>query len=460
MSSFKQIRWFICLLWLSSIVSCNKKALLDKKPSSNTFIPTTLDDFRYLLDNDFYMNETPALGELSADNFYLLYPFWQLISTKERNAFIWAPDIYEKQGIVDDWNLPYKQVFYANVVLEAIEKLPITSANELEWRAVKGTALFIRGNAFYNLSQVFATVYDSATANKDLGIPIRLKPDIEETSVRATVKQSYDQLLADLKEASSLLPRAIEFNNRNRPCKPAALALLARAYLSMRAYGLAGTYADSCLQLYAALVNYDTIKQNVSLPFTRFNAETLYQSRIQASTDVLESIRVPDCIVDSGLYRSYATNDLRKIIFFTNGTNGPNTKGGYSGSIFTFSGLATDEVYLIRAECKARANDPVGAMEDLNYLLSFRWKANTFVPMVATTVAEALAVILQERRKELVFRGQRFTDLRRLNKEGANITLTRILNGETYTLRPNERRYVLPIPPDVIQLTGMPQNSR
>jgi len=52
----------------------------------------------------------------------------------------------------------------------------------------------------------------------------------------------------------------------------------------------------------------------------------------------------------------------------------------------------------------------------------------------------------------------RYTDLKRLNKEGANITLTRFIKGQTYTLLPNDPRYALPIPDDVIQVSGMPQN--
>ncbi|HBI87240.1 MAG TPA: RagB/SusD family nutrient uptake outer membrane protein, partial [Sphingobacterium sp.] len=47
-----------------------------------------------------------------------------------------------------------------------------------------------------------------------------------------------------------------------------------------------------------------------------------------------------------------------------------------------------------------------------------------------------------------------------LNKEGAGITLQRKLNGQTYTLHPGDQRFALPIPEDIIALTGMPQNPR
>ncbi len=461
MRKIEFIHWIAYIACLTFFASCNKSKLLNEKPSTDIFIPTTLEDFRALLDKESDNNETPTLGELSADNFYLQYPYWQLITTKERNTYIWADDIYQGEGKVDDWNLPYKQVFNANVVLDGLTRLPMTSSNEKEWKAVKGAALFMRGYGFYNLAQVFSPLYDSATAeSNNLGIPLRLTPDIETKSVRSTMKQTYDQLIGDLKEASALLPVLLEYNNRNRPCRPAAYAMLARVYLSMRAYGTAAIYADSCLRLYSTLIKYDTINAALQYPFDKLNQETLYQTRLLGSTNVLASTLFPDCIVDSILFRSYAVNDLRPRLFYITGPYGPTIKSSYSGSIYLFSGLAIDEVYLVRAECYARAGKTNAAMSDLNTLLRTRWKANTFIEYTADDPQQALSLILTERRKELAFRGLRWTDLRRLNQEGASITLTRNLNGTIYILRPGERKYVLPIPPDVIAITGMPQNPR
>jgi hypothetical protein len=135
-------------------------------------------------------------------------------------------------------------------------------------------------------------------------------------------------------------------------------------------------------------------------------------------------------------------------------------KGGYSGSQPPFSGMATDEAYLIRAECAARAGNTGSALNDLNALLSKRWVTGTYTPYATASPGALLDTILVERRKELPFRGVRWTDLRRLNKRGGNITLTRSLNGQLYQLAPNSRLYVLPIPPDVIALSGMQQNPR
>jgi hypothetical protein len=100
-------------------------------------------------------------------------------------------------------------------------------------------------------------------------------------------------------------------------------------------------------------------------------------------------------------------------------------------------------------------------MNDLNQLLRARWLKGTFVSFTAVNPSDALSQILKERRKELIFRGLRWSDLKRLNKESPFVTtLSRSLNGQTYTLPPNSNLYVFPIPPAEIQLSGIQQNPR
>jgi hypothetical protein len=153
-------------------------------------------------------------------------------------------------------------------------------------------------------------------------------------------------------------------------------------------------------------------------------------------------------------YKASGTSGQQTFIgTYTGGTTG----GGISKA---FGGIATDEVYLTRAECYARTGNVASAMSDLNKLMLARWKTGTFVPFTAANAGDALAMILMERRKETPFRGLRWLDLRRLNSEGANITLTRNINGQQYTLPPNDPRYALSIPTDIIALTGMAQNER
>jgi SusD family. len=452
--------YFLFVTWCC-LAGCNKSKFLDEKPRSDLFVPTTLEDFQLLLDNETIMNETPVLGEISADNFYTTFNFWQTLAVKEQFGYIWAPDIYRGEGNIGDWNVPYQQVFTANVILEGLPKIKVSSANEKHWKNTKGSALFFRAYAFHNLVQLFSPVFDESTAINDLGVPLRLRPNIEDVVSRSSVRETYQRIIADLSEATQLLEDVFHQNNRNRPSKAAAYALLARVYLSMGLYDKAGLYADSCLKRYDTLIDYNTLNSTTGRPFDRNFGEALLQSRLLSTTGLIKASTFVYCIVDSSLYNSYNDNDLRKLLFYQINNDGlPILKFGYNGSALGFSGLATDEMYLIRAECYARQGKKDQALADLNSLMQMRWKKDMFTPFTAATADEALNLILTERRKELPFRGLRWTDLRRLNKEGANITLTRILNGTTYTLPPNSRLYTLPIPPDVIQLGGIEQNIR
>jgi hypothetical protein len=363
---------------------------------------------------------------------------------------------------VQDWDIPYSQVFYANVVLEGLEKIMPDSSSQVQWNTLEGEALFTRAFAFFNLAELFAPPYDSVTAVTDMGIPLRDTADINVKSVRATVKQTYDQILGDLRIAANLLPAAIPVNNLNRPSRLAAQALLARIYLSVGDYNDADNYADSVLQTYSALVDYNSLDTSVNFPVSKNMPEILYQANFLSATDVLEGLIYPSCRIDTMLLSAYAPNDLRRPIYYKQLLgNSYYLKGSYAGTIFPFSGLATDELYLIRAECNARIGLTGNALNDLNSLMVKRLFTGTFTGYSVLNAGAALDTILAERRKELAFRGIRWSDLRRLNKEGGNIKLTRNLNDTTYTLTPNSNLYTLPIPPDVLSFNpGMKQNPR
>jgi len=467
----KQIGVLIALLVLG--FSCNKQHFLDKKPSTLLLIPTTLSDFQQLLDYVGVFNIVPVLGEVSADNYFVSYTAWQAMTPLERSAYVWATDIYNGQGAQQDWNMPYQQVFYANVVLDGLKKMTPAPDSVALYNALKGAALFSRAFAFYNLAQLFAPVYDNSTATSDRGIPLRLSSSIDTLSARSSVQATYGQILSDLQAAESLLPTGSPGMTLNRPVQVAAQALLARVYLSMRNYAAARTYADKALQAYSTLIDYNSLDSTLAAPIGMHNSETIYQAsflgvRVQGvSYFSAISAAYPTTLVDSNLLRSYDPDDLRRVIFYRTKTHDSTRylKSGYTGTIYPFGGLAVDELFLIRAEGAAWAGDANAAMDDINTLLSKRWRTGKFSGYHVASAKEALDTVRLERRKELAFRGLRWTDLRRLNKEGANITLTRVLPGPTDTVKaalaPNSLNYALPIPPDVLGLNGLvQQNSR
>jgi hypothetical protein len=449
--------------------SCRKQ-FLDARPWTTLVTPTTLTDFQALLDNTAVFGLVPTLGEASADNYFFPLLTWQDLDTRERNAYIWAPDIFGGQGGQLDWNIPYQQVFYANVVLDGLSSIRHDPDSVARWNALEGSAHFLRAFAYYGLAQVFAPTYDPATANSTPGLPLRWHAEISPLSTRSSVAQTYGQILHDLDSAELYLQATGITSYRNHPNFLAARALRARVCLSMRNYSMARTAADEVLQVYSSLIDYNTLDVNNGSAFATLNAETLYQASFLgqgvqqgiAYASVLLGGFYPNTRIDRGLIRSYAPNDLRRVIYYHYKTDTTcYLKGSYTGDFFPFGGLATDELYLIRAEGAARAGDVADAMNDINTLLVKRWKTGTFIPFKVVLPGEALDTILSERRKELAFRGLRWTDLRRLNAEGDTLTLLRSGLDKTYSLKPNSDLYTLPIPPDVIALNPqIAQNPR
>ncbi len=438
---------------LFQVTSCKK--YLDEKPSKNLVVPSTVADLQALLNNNSSINNgmTPRLLALVSDDNYVTTTTWlseSSIETTEPLNYIWDKNATD---LVGSWEAAYDgPIYYSNIVLDALPNIASNNGNLSTLNAIKGSALFYRAFAFQALAQLYCKPYNT-TSKADPGIVLKLTSDINEKIVRATVQQTYDQIINDLNQAVTLLPSKSTFPTQ--PTVGAVYGLLARVYLSMRDYSNAGKYANLSLQQNSALMDFNSV---ISIP--QFNVETTYFDMVYESILAYPS---HGGLVDSNLYRSYDSNDLRKSVFFKAASGGAFAfRGSYYGFRLglPFDGIATDEMYLTRAECYARAGDVADAMADLNTLLKTRWKTGTFVPFAATNADDAKSQILTERRKELVYRGLRWYDLRRLNLEGANITLTRVINGTTYTLPPNDLRYVMLIPFEVINASGIQQNPR
>lgn len=440
------------------VESCNKQDWLDVKSSKADLVPKTIQDFQAILDNDKIMNsDYPAIGILGCDNYYVTYTSWlAAFNANERNAYIWAPDIWAgSTGF--DWNNAYRLIAYANIVLEGITKIHPSATELSEWNNAKGSALFYRAYAFYDLAQLFAKPWDSATAATDPGIPLRLTADVNVHSTRSTLKETYDMIIKDLKEAESLLPQSPLYVTR--PSKTSVEGLLARVFFNQREYDKSLEWSDKYLDHANTLIDFNSLDPKVTYSLPNFQAKNK-EITFYAACNIYSLALYP--IVDTTLYRSYDSNDLRRSVLYKSRSSGILFLGSYTGSANAFDGVATNEILLINAESKARMGYTADAVDGLNSLLIKRYATGTFIPYAASDADEVINKIIEERRKELPFTGSlRWQELRRLNKEPARaITLTRLLNGQLYTLLPNDNRYVYPIPPDEIQLSRIAQNPR
>lgn len=445
------------LTTLALFLSTSCKKYLDAKPNAILTTATSVDVLQALLDNNRFLNwlGTEA-GEASADNIYITDAVYNALNLDcKRNEYLWKPEIFA--GITSngtDWAREYNVVYQANVVLDNIDKINRAAVNAAAWDNCKGSAYVFRAKAFYEIAQVWAKGYDSSSAGQSLGIVLRLTSDFNVQSTRATIRLTYDQIIKDLQASVSLLPNTP--SHPFRPSKAAAYGLLSRVFLTVGDYQRAKLFADSCLNLSNTLLDYNSLSAAAPYPFPQFsNAEDIMHSFCAGST----YLGVSQASIDSNLFKAYDVNDLRKTLYFKiRPDKTVSYRGSYDGRDTRYNGVATDEMYLTRAECYARAGNTAAALNDLNYLLSFRWKKGTFIPFTAPDATAALQLILAERRKELLMRGLRFTDIKRLNLKGANIVQMRVIAGQTYTLQPNDPRYALPIPDDVIKSAGIQQN--
>ncbi|WP_017260193.1 RagB/SusD family nutrient uptake outer membrane protein [Pedobacter arcticus] len=444
----------LSLLGVLFLLSCND--YLELKPNKKLSTPETIADLQAILDNYLVMNQSlPYNGEEGSDNYYVLSNIWQGISSATtRGSYIWEDD----GGVPANWTAPYKTIFCANVVLDALEKIKEKNTEVGQSGLLRGSALFYRANCYYELAQVFCLAYDAQSATH-LGLPLRLDADYKDVSKRTNLEATYQQIIKDINDALPLVPKTVSI--KSRPNKAAVFGLLAKVRLVMGNYEAAENAADSCLKYQNVLMDYNDLSLTATTPIARYNPEVIFTARSVSESALTATSR---CRIDTLLYASYAANDLRKSIYFkVNKDLSYTVKASYDGTYVGafFMGIATDEIYLIRAECRVRNQNLAGAMEDLNTLMAKRIQKSSFVKRIANDWQEALDLILIERRKELVFRGSRWTDIKRLNKENRYaITLKRLLEGKLYELKPGDKRFAYLIPTLVINRSGMEQNER
>lgn len=430
---------FILFLFVGS--SC-KNDFLDVRPSKSLLVPSTLTDIQALLDNIPVMNNVTALNMLAADEFAITDTGLDRATANVRTAYLWLGDNYQGSAI-SDWNQQYEQVFYSNVVLEALEKVNVTTGAPL-----KGAALFYRAMAMFNLSQLFAKPYSSSNLDA-LGLPYPKSADINLRPKRGTLKVLYENILADLLTAEQLLPTTPA--TKNRPCKQACYALLARIYLIMMDYANAERFADQSLKANQKLLDFNTAVAGF-FPFGEVLPNGVDEVIFYQRKYAYSVFNFGVTSIDPTLVNLFDVNDLRRNVLFYSG-------GGNIVYFAGYEGLTTSECYLIKAECLARADKIDEAMLLLKQLLTKRFKTGSTISLTAQNKQEALAQIINERRKELFGRGTRWSDLRRLNQDPAfAVTLTRVSKNVSYTLSPNSDKYVFKIPDQEIAGNYIEQN--
>ncbi|MBL1411560.1 RagB/SusD family nutrient uptake outer membrane protein [Sphingobacterium faecale] len=459
MMNVKKIYSYILIvLWGMAATSCSKTTFLDAKPDESMTVPATLAHYMAMMDSDVSMNGAggfgssplyPAVTEWASDNVWVPHNrYVNNLMEMHRAVYSWSSNPYPATDM-QEWSKPYAIILSCNVVLSGLEKIEINAANQIDWKMVKGMALFNRSHLYAMLLHMFAPVYDPAKDNDSPAIPLRMGTDFSEKLKFSTVEECYTRIINDLEEAMDLLP--IDPLYKTRPSKRSCWALLSRLYLWMSDFEKSNHYANLALEANADLLDYNVYSTTANYPFPRFNAEVIFNCTMRVFSSYAR--------IDSILFDSYNSNDLRKELFYKKANDmGYSFFGNYDGAQYVFAGLANDELYFNRAESYARMGKVDLAMSDLNKLLETRYRKvnglTTYIPHGTTDREQAIELILRERRKQLVWRGLRWMDLKRLNLDPVYAkTLKRRIGDLELELKPNDPRYVFPVPDVVTDLT-------
>lgn len=450
----RNITQLILGCFLVALIGCNK--FLDEKSKSSLAIPKTVKDLQALMDYELYTIRSFPVGmDVAADYYFMNDNDVKSLATELNDIYL----LNNKEPKLSDWFESYEKIMYANIVLDNIDEAALDGLTVADKNLTKGTALFHRSWNFFWLVQQFAPAYDAGTAQHELGIPLRTTSDINTSYQRATLEETFAQIVKDLKEAVVLLPELSV--KKTRPSKAASYAFLARVLLYMGDVEEALRYATLCLQIQHDLMDYNLISPDNAAPFELMNEEVIFHCSLASSGGIFGGTKA---YVDTLLFKSYREDDLRKSLFFKKNANGfYNFKGSYAGPTGSseFAGLATDEIYLIKAESEARSNRLLDAKSTLTKLLKTRVEIGK-LPDIPDEKSKLIDFILDEREKELAFRfGIRWGDIKRLNKlYNAGIGIKRIAEGKEYELEPNDKRFAMLIPLTVIVEGGLIQNPQ
>ena len=124
---------------------------------------------------------------------------------------------------------------------------------------------------------------------------------------------------------------------------------------------------------------------------------------------------------------------------------------GYSNAKWTSAGITSDQLYYIKAECLIRAGHYQDGLDEVNKVRRFRIDPDDYSDLTAANEQDAMAKLMRAKRIECLFTYNNFFDMKRWNsEEDYKQTITRTVNGKTYTLRPDSPMWVFPFPANAV----------
>ncbi len=487
----KKIIFYIALLAFST--GCKK--FLDVEPKGKT-IPTGFEQFNGLLNNSLLggLQNLKITGTSDAASGNLSYSFsllgdveapfymsddieanpatFQNYSQIEQNLYKWADDVYLPDDNSSEWNAMYIQNYVYNLIVNGV--MNVTDATEEQKKQVWGEAKVARAYMHFLSAQLFSKPYNAATAATDPGIPIvTIASTSQNNFKRASVQETYDFIIGEINEA---LPGLSDVTiNRNRISRLAAYSILGEVYFNMKKYDEALMALKQAFALVdksnipISLYDYNikindwffSFLPNLGL-FNHPNPFDSYESIwVKQTTTAVSSAFSSLTVLTPEVWALFGDDDLRKNIYSNKGLLSSSLiLPGYqrAGPLTVNMGPTLSNLYLMKAECEARANQLDDAEADLVMLRENRMPAGS-AAVVYAGQDELVQLILNERLREFAATGRRWFDMRRLfdDPKYNNVVGTRTVDGQNYTLGAN--RLELRIPPMILNYNPGMQNN-
>lgn len=456
----KKYIYLLIALW--TLGACSD--FLDETPKG-TMIPQTINDFGLILDDyDEYLGQNkiiagPTNTIMMSDDVWVsdsMTKFSRYDQSALR-AYRWEDNIFTVSENDDNYNDFYHCIYICNYILENVDNAPEGGSFTREY--VRGAASFHRAFAYFCLVNMYAPHWDEATAETDLGVPLTTRANINDVLDRVTVAEVYEQIFKDLEVANANLNETEEFTYR--PSLAAVQALYARIYLYQGKYEECWKAARKSREITGEPADYNQYSLEGDSPDEgidgmSWNAWEMPDIIIYKE-DMSDLLYSGDYNLSQELIDLFDKDtDLRWLLFVTDCDYDIGDPGTDYPRISSFMypnnrGLNVGEMWITEAEALCREGDIDGALNALNTLARKRHVAGTYEDVTERDPETLLQLILDERRRECMFKGTRWFDLKRLNKEPRFAkTVTHSYFEGTYTLEPNSPHYVLPFPLKVI----------
>ena len=341
------------------------------------------------------------------------------------------------------WGSVYNTVYLANFIIERLPDVP--GVPTAERNRVMGTAYFLRGYAYFVALYTFG------------GVPEVLTTDIETNRniPRASASDILQLIEDDFDEGLSLLPS--ESVNAGFAGKNAVRSALAKLNLYLENWSQAEQFATSVIQsgLYTLESDFSSLVEE------DFTDEAIFEMGYTLSDDpgtnnniglnnlfVGRREIIPSNELIVKLASSESGDRFSSISFDVNNLNG--SDNGWSVAKYGTADADNNnvvvfrlgELYLIRAEARARQGKVTGANSALDDINALRARANApLVPSVSQS--QMLSIIEEERVFELAFEGNRWYDLVRTGRATAVMTAFSPNWKDTYELWPIPQREML-----------------